>query len=234
MQRVIENIRATVFAKSVDYSWSLLENLKDILPDWLPSGKTVLQPSGADGSVPEWCMVSPDHKEILVCWPNKVDLIARLGGQPVVNGTARLCELAKKVFPALLALNGGTVNRFAIAPKFICLDKPESINAWIAGMFVRNSFSGSEISESSFTQAYTMPKDIDGQKIMMNFLVRFQMEQRNIQQEGRPAVTMFYFGDFDINSVPAGDNSYSRDTMIKFFDVAPSFCKEFEDFFFDI
>ena len=66
----------------------------------------------------------------------------------------------------------------------------------------------------------------------MNFLARFQMEQRDIQQDGRPAVAMFYFGDFDINSVPAERSPYAIETMLKFFDAAPSYCKEFEEYFF--
>lgn len=232
MQRVIDNIRASVFTKSVDYSWELLEKLKDILPGWLPSGKSILQPSEGDGSVPEWCMFSPDHKDILICWPKKIDLITRFMGASVVEGTAKTCELAKKVFSTLLEMNGGEVNRFAIAPKFACLDTLESVNKGMGDLFKKNSFCGAEISESSFTQAYTVPKEIDQQQVMMNFLVRFQMEQRNIQQDGRPAVAMLYFGDFDINSVPAEGNPYTVDTMLKFFDVAPSYCKEFEEYFF--
>lgn len=232
MQKAIENIRASVFTKSVDYSWGLLKELKEILPEWLPSGKSVLQPTLGDGSVPEWCVVSPDHKDILVCWPNKIDLITRPICSSVANGTAKTCELAKKIFLSLTKMNDGEINRFAIAPKFACLDTPETINKWIAGMFVKNNFCGSELSESSFTQAYTVSKDIDKQPVMVNFVARFQMEQRNIQQEGRPAVGTFYFGDFDINSVPAEGNPYTVETMLGFFDTAPSFCTEFEKYFF--
>lgn len=232
MQRVIDNIRASVFTKSIDYSWELLEKLKDILPGWLPSGSSLLQPAGADGPVPEWCMLSPDHKDILVCWSNKMDLITKSMGQSVAEGTAKTCELAKKVFSTLMEMNGGAVNRFAIAPKFACLDTLESINKWMTSTFVKSNFGGVSISEMSFTQAFALPKEIDQQQVMMNFLARFQMEQRDVQQDGRPAVAMFYFGDFDINSVPAERNPYTIDTMLKFFDVAPSYCKEFEEYFF--
>lgn len=229
---IVENLRASLFTEAIPYSWDLINHLRQVLPgEWLPSSKNVLQPADPSMLAPEWSFLSPDGKTILVSWKNKIDLISAIKETPA-DILPSFCKTAKDVFVALLKFSSGHAYRFAIAPKYECADTPDDQNKWIKGIFNKNSFEGATVDECSFTQTYRVEKGLDGVRVHINFLARLQQEQREEKRDGRSAVIIRYYCDFDINSVPAANIPYPVETMSAFFDSAPKLCSQFEEYYF--
>lgn len=231
MGRIVDNIRASLFTEAIPYSWDLINHIGQGLPGWLPSSKSVVQPADPGMLVPEWSFLSPDGKTILVGWKNKIDFISAIRENPA-DLLPTFCNTVKEVFSTLLKFSNGHAYRFAIAPKYECADTPDEQNKWMKGIFNKNSFEGTAIDECSFTQTYRVVKEFNGVRVPINFLARLQQEQREEKRDGRPAVTIRYYCDFDINSVPAASIPYPSETMAAFFDAAPALCSQFEEYYF--
>ena len=231
----IANIRGTIFVPRVAYIAENLDKMRQAFKDYMP---TVLPPQA---TMPEflpgylamntaWRMVSPEQKETVTFYDDKIDIIVDTWATTYTEEELKICgEHIFDSFKKILDAFRFSPNRLALAPTLyipITENGPFKLNDFTSRIFTFNQFQGSGISNCDFSQVFRINKKLYEKEYLVNLLSRFSTEQFQEQMSNtiNPGLRMVV--NVDINTFMNPQYIFGENEMRDFYFNSPTWCEE--------
>ena len=229
------NIRGSIFVPRVAYTPDNLDKMRDAFKDYMPTAlPQVAMPDFLPGYLAmnknAWRMVSPDQKETISFYDDKIDIIVNAEAIPYTEEEIKkwgkhFFDSFKKIIDAFQFSS----IRLALAPTLylpFTEGSPFTINDFTNRIFAFNKFQGSGVDNCDFSQVFRVNKQLNGKDYLMNLLSRFSTEQYQEQKENTIHTGIRLIVNVDINTFMNPQYVFAENEMHDFYDLSPKWCEE--------
>ena len=233
-QMAIRGVRGSIFMPQLRFSNEILNQLRDVLHDWIPSvvNADVNARHGTFTAPNPWMMVAPDDTERLIFSPQKVDYMCVKEANYSYDEIVARMERCKSIFLKVCSIGDAAITRLAFAPAYVFDMDAQAYSLFVAAQLPNARFKKKSLAEANFTQTFFVEEDINGKSVWMNYLSKFETERYVQFKDGANSIMTRYTLEFDINTREEKSIMFRPDDVANFFSQAPDLGEAYLNYFF--